>query len=173
MPNSACSSARHGAAPVLAHIGDDQHVGAVGIELEPVGDVLAQHRRRERPKALAILDLQIEVASAWWASADRRGSSARRASAGRTPCGPGTSRRPAGRPAPARSSRSSRLRSSTVKRAPAAVSRAFDIGLSEARAEERARTCRRAPSVLRGWPLKRWTAASAAPTAPPASPAAG
>ena len=29
------------------------------------------------------------------------------------------------------------------------------------------------PLVLRGWPLKMWTAASAAPTAPPASPAAG
>ena len=60
MPNSACS------ADVIwrrfsLDVGDEQHVGAVGIEIEPVGDILAQHRRRERPETLAVLDLEVEV----------------------------------------------------------------------------------------------------------------
>ena len=42
-----------------AHIGDQQHVRTVAVELEPVGDVLAQHRRRERPERFAELDLQV------------------------------------------------------------------------------------------------------------------
>ena len=51
MPNSACFLRRHGAAAALDDVGDQQHVGAVGIELEPVGDVLAQHGGRERTEA--------------------------------------------------------------------------------------------------------------------------
>ena len=48
----------------------------------------------------------------------------------------------------------------------------LDLGLREARAEKRA-GMPSAPLTLRGWPLKMMQAASAAPTAPPASPAAG
>ncbi len=61
MPNSACSSAVIARRLSCRDVGDQQHVGAVGVELEPFGDILAQHRRREGPKALAILDLEIEV----------------------------------------------------------------------------------------------------------------
>ena len=60
MPNSACSSVGHLPPPALHDVGDQQHVGAVGVELEPVGDVFAQHRGRERPERFAILDLEIE-----------------------------------------------------------------------------------------------------------------
>ena len=49
MPKSASSWASRAAA-ALAYVGDQQHVGAVAVELEPVGDVLAQHGRRERRK---------------------------------------------------------------------------------------------------------------------------
>ena len=40
-------------------VGDQQHVRAVAVELEPFGDVLAQHRRRERPERFAELDLEV------------------------------------------------------------------------------------------------------------------
>ena len=60
MPNRRSSLGRHVAAPVALHVGDQQHVGAVGIELEIVGDVLAQDRGREGAEALAVLDLEIE-----------------------------------------------------------------------------------------------------------------
>ena len=50
----------HRAAALAPHVRDQQHVGRVRVELEPVGDVLAQHRRREGAKTLAIFDAQIE-----------------------------------------------------------------------------------------------------------------
>ena len=56
----------HGATPIFAHFGDEQHVGAIGFEFKPIRNILAQYRRRERPKALTILDLQIEVALHGW-----------------------------------------------------------------------------------------------------------
>ena len=60
IPNSASCSGSHGDAAILPHAGDQQHVGAVAIQLEPFRDVLAQHRRSERPEGLAELDLEIE-----------------------------------------------------------------------------------------------------------------
>jgi hypothetical protein len=60
MPKSACCSgviARRCAARTGA---TSQHVRRVDVELEPLAQVLAQHARRERTEALAILDLQIE-----------------------------------------------------------------------------------------------------------------
>ena len=42
MPNKRLLLGRHGATLVLPDIGDEQHVGAVGVELEPVRDVFAQ-----------------------------------------------------------------------------------------------------------------------------------
>ena len=47
--------------PVLSDIGDDKHVGAVAIEIEPFRHVFAQHGGRKWPEALAELDLQIEL----------------------------------------------------------------------------------------------------------------
>ena len=52
---------RHRQAAFGLHVGDHQHVRAVAIALEPVGHVLAQHRRRERPERLAELDLQVHL----------------------------------------------------------------------------------------------------------------
>jgi hypothetical protein len=46
--------------PRRLHVGDKQHVGAVVVQREPVRDVLAQHRRRERAERLAKLDLQVQ-----------------------------------------------------------------------------------------------------------------
>ena len=39
---------------------DEQHVRAVVVEIKPIGDVLAQNRRRERAERLAIFDLEVE-----------------------------------------------------------------------------------------------------------------
>jgi hypothetical protein len=52
----------HGDGAVLPDLGDLQHVRAVAVDLEIVGDVLARHGRCERAKTLAILDPKIEVA---------------------------------------------------------------------------------------------------------------
>src|SRR5579863_7222738 len=51
-----------GKAQRLAHVRDQQHVGAVPIEFEVFRHMLAQHRGSERPETLAELDLQIEHA---------------------------------------------------------------------------------------------------------------
>ena len=59
MPQSALVSGRRRQPLRRLHVGDQQHVGAVAVELEPLVDVLAQHRRRERPERLAELDLQV------------------------------------------------------------------------------------------------------------------
>ena len=45
----------------FSDVGNNQHVRAVRRKFEPFRDVFTQYRRRERPKALAIFDLQIEV----------------------------------------------------------------------------------------------------------------
>ena len=37
-----------------------QHIRAVAIELEPIGNILAQHRGRKRPEGLAVFDLEVE-----------------------------------------------------------------------------------------------------------------
>src|SRR6185312_4833058 len=50
----------HRALTLLLHRRDEQHVRAVGVEIEPLGHVLAQHRRCEGAEALAELDLEIE-----------------------------------------------------------------------------------------------------------------
>ena len=48
-----------GQAPRGLHVGDKKHVGAVFIDLDPLGDVFACDRRRERPERLAELDFQV------------------------------------------------------------------------------------------------------------------
>ena len=50
----------HRLAPGLHDIGDHQHIGTVGFKLEPLADIFAQHRGRERPEGFAELDLEIE-----------------------------------------------------------------------------------------------------------------
>ena len=52
----------HGDGAVFPDLGDQQHVWAVAVDLEIVGDVLARHGRRKGTKALAILDPEIELA---------------------------------------------------------------------------------------------------------------
>src|SRR5262249_38336328 len=49
----------HPAAALLDHVGDQKHVWAVGIHLEPLGDMLSKHARRKGAEAFAVLDLQI------------------------------------------------------------------------------------------------------------------
>src|SRR5262249_14751214 len=53
--------AGHFAAMALADRSDHEHVGTIDIDVEPVRDALAQDRRCERAKALAVLDLQVEL----------------------------------------------------------------------------------------------------------------
>src|SRR5215207_4169122 len=50
----------HRATVLAAHWRDQQHVRRTAIKVEPGIDILAQHRRCKRPKALAVLDLEIE-----------------------------------------------------------------------------------------------------------------
>ncbi len=59
MPHSPAASGGTGRRRSLEHVGDQQHVRAVAVELEPFADVLAQHGRRERTERLAELDLQV------------------------------------------------------------------------------------------------------------------
>ena len=47
----------HGAPSIRPDVSDQQHVGAVDVEFEPLPDRLAQHRWREGAEALAVLDL--------------------------------------------------------------------------------------------------------------------
>ena len=107
------------------------------------------------------------------ASAGRPGSTGRRAPAGRTPCGPGTSPPPAGRPRLARSSRSWRLRRGRKARArlgqPPLRSRA-----ARSTGRDMSPPCRRRVRDLAGLTLmKMYERQAPRPTAPPASPAAG
>src|SRR6185369_11634620 len=44
-----------------AHLTHEQHVRALAVEIEPLAGLLAQHRRREGPEALAELDLQVDA----------------------------------------------------------------------------------------------------------------
>jgi hypothetical protein len=45
----------HSAATLALHVGSQEHVGRIGVELERVGNVLAQNGEREGPEALAVL----------------------------------------------------------------------------------------------------------------------
>ncbi len=45
---------------MFGHVGDQGHVGAVGVGVEPLGQVLAQHRGREGAKRFTVLDLEVE-----------------------------------------------------------------------------------------------------------------
>src|SRR2546425_6639604 len=49
----------HFAAMALGNIGHQHHVGTVLVQFEPLGDLLSEDAGRERPKAFAILDLEI------------------------------------------------------------------------------------------------------------------
>ena len=51
---------RHLAPMLLGHVGHEQHVGAVGVEIEPARDVFAEHGRREGPEGLTIFHLQVQ-----------------------------------------------------------------------------------------------------------------
>ena len=51
---------RHGNTMFVTQPGDEQHVRTVRVEIEPGRDVLPQHRRRERPKGFAELDLEVQ-----------------------------------------------------------------------------------------------------------------
>ncbi len=75
-------------------VGDERHVGAVVVELEPFRHVLAQHRGRERAEALAVLDLRFRAFCIVGDARVAEDGARRRARAARTPCGPGTSRSP-------------------------------------------------------------------------------
>ena len=44
----------------LAHLGDQQHVRAVAVDLEPLGRLVEEDRGRERAEALPELDLHVE-----------------------------------------------------------------------------------------------------------------
>ena len=59
MPQSAVASVRHGQPALGLHVGDEQHVRTVGVEIEPLVHVLAEHGRRERPERFPELDLQV------------------------------------------------------------------------------------------------------------------
>src|SRR5262245_290174 len=50
----------HAPAALTFDVGNQEHVGRIGVELEPVGNVLAQHRGRERAETLAVFYPQIE-----------------------------------------------------------------------------------------------------------------
>ena len=50
----------HRPAPLGANARDEQHVRRVHVELEPVGEILAQDRRREWTERLAVLDLEVQ-----------------------------------------------------------------------------------------------------------------
>ena len=52
---------RHAPAAVALHVGDLQHVRAIGIELEIVGNILTQNGGCKRAEAFAIFDLEIKV----------------------------------------------------------------------------------------------------------------
>src|SRR5262245_49686209 len=47
---------------LLDDVGDEEHVRAVAIHLEPIRDLLTQHGRREGTKGLAELDLEVHRA---------------------------------------------------------------------------------------------------------------
>ncbi len=157
------------------HVGDQQHVGRVAVELEPVGDVLAQHRRREGPEALAVLDLEVqrllhrrrariaedrarpERARAELHAALHPADRLRRAASAAAVCSiTSASSTPSRNARPHRSSRRS-------------MSLCAEVG-PEIGARHPVAIARR---VSRGLPRNRCQAASAAPSAPPASPAAG
>src|SRR4029079_17955355 len=44
---------------LLSNVGHQQHVGTVGIQVEPLANSLSQDARRKWTKAFAVLDLQI------------------------------------------------------------------------------------------------------------------
>ena len=44
------------------YVGDDQHVGAVAVEIEPLGNIFAQNRRRKGTETFAEFDPQVERA---------------------------------------------------------------------------------------------------------------
>ena len=91
-------------------LGDQQHVGAVAVDLKPVRDILAQHRGREGPEGLPVLDLEVEGLL----HGRRAGIAENRAGAQRPRpelhAGPGTSRPPDRPPGPPRSARSAQPR---------------------------------------------------------------
>ena len=60
MPNSLSCSAVMEAAVAL-HVCDQEHVGAVDLEFEIVGNILAQDRRRERSEASRYLIFRLSV----------------------------------------------------------------------------------------------------------------
>ena len=127
-----------------ARLVDEHHERRRVVLLEPLADALGEDRRRERPERLAVLDARVEDVLHVVRGAGRRRSSGCRARAGRTPSGPGTSRR----------RRPSAIRSATSGKSASSSSRvAVDARRGErACARPRRRSagpCRRAPSRSR------------------------
>ena len=132
--------------------------------------VLGEHRRGERAEALAELDLEVHRRLHARRRAGRRGCCARPAPAGRTPSGPGTSRRPCRRRAARRRGRAravvGRARSyaaPVARRAHAATSSAPKRGPRQRAAAARRARRRRAAALPSSWCQTN----SAAPSAPP------
>ena len=142
---------RHGDALRLAHRRDQQHVGRVDVELEVLARACSRSTLGANGRKLSrnlIFRFMHRLHPA--ASAGRRGCCARRARAGRTPCGPGTSRR--------RCSSASRRGRAVEQRRRAAAARSTaptgarqrSISSSEkAGPEVRAAACRRPRSAAR------------------------
>ena len=175
MPNSVCSAAVIARRRALCHVGDQQHIRAVRVELEPVGDVLAQHRGREGPEASRYFTLRLSV----FCMVGERGSPRiERAPSARGPNSMRPWNQPTALPVGQRVravSRSARRRQHVeIARRPR-CSRASmsacaiggpEIGAVHARRVRRAACARLSPNDDD-------RPASAAPSAPPASPAAG
>ena len=130
----------------VSHRRNQQHVRAVvpAGHVEILGDVLAQHRRRERPEALAELDLHVHHRLHVGAPRIAEDAARTRARAGRTPCAPGTSRRPC-RCGDARRRPASHSASSSSMRVYTRVGRARET-LGSRRRRTRARAASRAGS---------------------------
>ncbi len=60
MPHSSRTLIGQGQAPRRVHVRDEQHVGALAVQGEPVRDLLAQDRRRKGTERFAKLDLQVQ-----------------------------------------------------------------------------------------------------------------
>ena len=119
----------------LAHLGDEQHVGAVAVDLEPLGRLVREHRGREGAEALPELDLHVQgvahlrVARVGQDAAPAEGPRAR------TPSAPGTSRRRCPRRGASRCAATSSRSESVRYFAPAPVEVLGDLGVRELRAE--------------------------------------
>ena len=92
---------------VLPDLADEEHVGALAVDVEPLGRLLGQAGRCEGAEALAELDLQVDPLPVLLVARVRQDRARARANAGPTRPVPGTSRSPSAPPGDARSPGSS------------------------------------------------------------------